>query len=497
MNEKVKQEITCSLCLEVFKEPVILNCCHNFCLGCATSLLTYGGGLTIRCPLCRSTSQIPMTNGIPQFKKNLTLCNIIDQLLEKPEKSKNCDNCGEDRAVVTCKDCGEDLCTLCTSAIHARGRRRAHRIVQPGSVDSYKCSIHQREMDFLCTQDRNLVCVDCLTKGVHSSHQAVTVPHNMKKLIWKKEKKCDEDNSCSPIQRFLTQPIPPLKNPHISPCHSPLFLKNEFSSPHCKPPFLRSQSDDLLLSPLRRDRDESKEHGIGLPSKHPRTESKVKFEHGLNIEAKFLSTSSDASLRLEGKLSVESFWENIGTEEVDWSILEKELIKHFNQHALQYAKSYRSLSKDDLNAIRTQLEEGKKFGKITFNAVKKRWHWFITLERVVQKIGYVWWQEEPRLCQGIVSRSTSEQMLRGQPKGTFILRFSESQAGFIAVDYVHSRRGVVHTLIDANGSRFKSFERVHDRNIEREYDTLPELILSLSFFRYVYPNINKKDVFLN
>jgi len=461
--------------LEVFKEPVILNCCHNFCLGCATSLLTYGGGLTIRCPLCRSTSQIPMTNGIPHFKKNLTLCNLIDQLVEKPEKSKNCDNCGEDRAVVTCKDCGEDLCTLCTSAIHARGRRRAHRVVQIGSVDSYKCNIHRREMDFLCTQDRILVCVDCLTKGIHSSHQAVVVPHKMKKLLSKNEK-CEEENSFSPIQRFLTQP---LKSPHISPCHSPVVLKND--SPW-KPPFLRSQSDDLLLSPLRRNRDEPKGQGIGFPSKHQRTESKIKLEHALNIEAKFLSTPSNESVRLEEKLSVESLWENIGTDEVDWSILEKEIVKHFNQYALQYAKSYRSLSKDDLNAIRTQLEEGKKGGKINFNAVKKRWHWFITLERIVQKIGYVWWQEEPRLCQGIVSRSTSEQMLRSQPKGTFILRFSESQAGFIAVDYVHSRRGVVHTLIDANGSRFKSFERIHDRNVEREYDTLPELIMSLSFF---------------
>jgi len=335
-------------------------------------------------------------------------------------------------------------------------------------------------MDFLCTQDRTLVCVECLTKGVHNSHQAVAVPHSMKKLISKKEKKSDEDSGCSPIQRFLTQSltIPAVKNLHISPCHSPMLnVKNDFPSSPNKPPFLRSHSDDLLLSPLRR---KSKEQGIGLPTKIQRTESKFTTEHSLNIEAKFLSTSTP--VQAEEKLSVESFWENIGTNEVDWTVLEKEIIKHFNQHALKYAKSYRSLSKDDLTAIRTQLEEGKRFGKISYTAVKKRWHWFITLERIVQKIGYVWWQEEPRLCQGIVSRTTSEHLLQGQPKGTFILRFSESQAGFIAVDYVHSRRGVVHTLIDANGSRFKSFERVHDKNVEREHDTLPELIMSLSFF---------------
>jgi len=499
MNEKVKLEITCSLCLEVFKDPIILNCCHNFCLNCATNLLTYSGGLTIRCPLCRSSSQIPTVNGIPQFKKNLTLCNLIDQLTEKPEpKHKQCDNCEDEWAIVTCKDCGEDLCTLCTSSIHARGRRRAHRVVQIGTVVSYKCDIHHREMDFLCLQDQALICVDCLTKGGHICHQAVAVQQSMKKSYhFRKETKysaSSTDSLMSPMERSLVRSFSSM-SPHLH--HT---STSDFDSlPDTIPPFFRSRSDDLLI-PVRRNREggDSKEDlVIGGPSKQARTESKeIKSEHGINIEAKFLATSSsDERLRSEEKLSIQAFWKNISEEEVEWHILEKEIVEHFNQHALQHAKSYRSLSKEDLHAIRAQLEEGKKGEKINFNAVKKRWHWFTTLERIVSKIGFVWWQEEPRLCQGIVSRYTSEQMLKNQLKGTFILRFSESQPGFIAVDYVHSRRGVVHTLIDANGSRFKSFERVHDRNVEREYDTLPELIMSLSFFRYVYPNVNKQDVF--
>jgi len=293
--------------------------------------------------------------------------------------------------------------------------------------------------------------------------------------------------------RSFSSMNPPMHSSVVSP-----------SSKRIVPPFLRSRSDDILFGPLRksRERDESKDgQGLGGRVKQARVEAKdvksehgVKNERGINIEAKFLLTSPDEKLRTEEKLSVQVFWQNIGEEEVEWSILEKEIIKHFNEHALRNAKSYRSLSKEDMKAIRSQLEEGKR-GKISFNAVQKRWHWFTTLEKIVQKIGYVWWEEEPRLCQGIVSRSTSEQMLHGQPKGTFILRFSESQAGFIAVDYVHSRRGVVHTLIDANGARFKSFERVNEQNVEREYTTLPELIMSLSFFRYVYPNINKQVVF--
>jgi hypothetical protein len=369
-------------------------------------------------------------------------------------------------------------------------------------------------MDLLCIQDQTLICVDCLTKGSHSCHQAVAIQPNMKKsflFLRGKEKKCLDDDTSGvlspPIERSLVRSFSSMSPPplmHMAPPQfgSPLPLQEEnaFSShsPQLKPPFLRSRSDELLLSPLRRNRegDDSKEDQVGGPSKQARTESKeVKSDAGINIEAKFLSNSPDEKLRMEEKISIQSFWQVFVDEEVEWSVLEKEMVKHFNQHALQHAKSHRSLSKEDMNAIRVQLEEGKRGGKLSFAAVNKRWHWFTTLEKLVQKIGYVWWQEEPRLCQGIISRYTSEQMLRGQPKGTFILRFSESQAGFIAVDYVHSRRGVVHTLIDANGPRFKSFERVHDRNVEREYATLPELIMSLSFFRYVYPKVNKEDVF--
>uniref|UniRef100_A0A8D0AVZ5 Tripartite motif containing 69 n=1 Tax=Salvator merianae TaxID=96440 RepID=A0A8D0AVZ5_SALMN len=46
------KELSCSLCLELFKEPVILSCGHNFCRACLESVWEKKG---VFCPECHST----------------------------------------------------------------------------------------------------------------------------------------------------------------------------------------------------------------------------------------------------------------------------------------------------------------------------------------------------------------------------------------------------------------------------------------------------------
>ncbi|XP_036796400.1 E3 ubiquitin-protein ligase RNF135-like isoform X4 [Oncorhynchus mykiss] len=64
--------LTCSICLDIFTDPVTLTCGHSYCMTCLEDCLR-GRAKTKDCPDCRGKIR-------PGFKlyKNVTLCNIVD-----------------------------------------------------------------------------------------------------------------------------------------------------------------------------------------------------------------------------------------------------------------------------------------------------------------------------------------------------------------------------------------------------------------------------------
>ncbi|XP_072539417.1 E3 ubiquitin-protein ligase RNF135 [Salminus brasiliensis] len=66
----VANNLKCSICFELFSEPVTLYCGHNYCLSCIQRHLASGKR---NCPQCRR--QLPAK---PHLRKNVTLCTILD-----------------------------------------------------------------------------------------------------------------------------------------------------------------------------------------------------------------------------------------------------------------------------------------------------------------------------------------------------------------------------------------------------------------------------------
>ena len=50
---KVEEHLTCSVCLEPFKDPKVLPCLHSYCHGCIVNLAKSAETNTINCPECR------------------------------------------------------------------------------------------------------------------------------------------------------------------------------------------------------------------------------------------------------------------------------------------------------------------------------------------------------------------------------------------------------------------------------------------------------------
>ncbi|XP_077187429.1 uncharacterized protein LOC143834486 [Paroedura picta] len=75
------EEVTCSVCLEFFKEPVILDCGHNFCQACLTQFWAQSD-TDASCPQCRDV--FPQKN----LRPNRQLANLVE-LVRKLQQSEN------------------------------------------------------------------------------------------------------------------------------------------------------------------------------------------------------------------------------------------------------------------------------------------------------------------------------------------------------------------------------------------------------------------------
>ncbi|XP_037933468.1 tripartite motif-containing protein 73-like [Teleopsis dalmanni] len=51
---KNKDNENCSICMEIKRNPIILECQHSFCTECVLSYLHYSASCHVTCPLCRA-----------------------------------------------------------------------------------------------------------------------------------------------------------------------------------------------------------------------------------------------------------------------------------------------------------------------------------------------------------------------------------------------------------------------------------------------------------
>ena len=77
----LEQEITCALCLDIFKEPKKLPCNHVFCKGCLDMLARRNVTPAISCPECRRLAQLP--NGVV---KDLPKAFHVNRLIDAFQK---------------------------------------------------------------------------------------------------------------------------------------------------------------------------------------------------------------------------------------------------------------------------------------------------------------------------------------------------------------------------------------------------------------------------
>ena len=123
--DKLEQEISCPLCLDVFNEPKKLPCDHVYCLDpCLSGLAKKSGDGTITCPECRKLAEIPdndLSKFPPAFHVN-RMKEVVEAMKEGydqvstdplPRNHSWCRSHSKQSLALYCMTCGEQFCRDC------------------------------------------------------------------------------------------------------------------------------------------------------------------------------------------------------------------------------------------------------------------------------------------------------------------------------------------------------------------------------------------------
>ncbi|XP_029440803.1 E3 ubiquitin-protein ligase TRIM39-like [Rhinatrema bivittatum] len=144
--DTLREEASCSICLDYFTDPVTIDCGHNFCRSCITRAWE-GLDTNFPCPKCREASQQR------KLRPNRELGNMTETVKKLSEKK------------------GEE--TLCQK--------------------------HEEKLKLFCTDDWKAICVVCDRSQDHRSHSVIPIEEAVQEY---KEK---YENHLEPMRKKLKE----------------------------------------------------------------------------------------------------------------------------------------------------------------------------------------------------------------------------------------------------------------------------------------------------
>ncbi|XP_041839018.1 E3 ubiquitin-protein ligase TRIM39-like [Melanotaenia boesemani] len=173
-------QFLCSICLDLFTDPVTTPCGHNFCKNCITEHWNVSG--RNKCPLC---NEVFYTR--PQMRVNTFICEMVTQFRLESERRFSraepaakpgeipCDLCSgaQRRALKSCLVCLVSYCeTHLEPHLTVSGLQR-HQLVEPvKNLDARLCLLHNKPLELFCCTDQTCVCMLCSVLD-HKTHEVV------------------------------------------------------------------------------------------------------------------------------------------------------------------------------------------------------------------------------------------------------------------------------------------------------------------------------------
>ena len=184
--EKVRQEVTCAICLELLDDPKSMPCLHTYCKKCLMEALAKRPHDTdlprdrpaINCPLCRAEVDLS-DQGIEALPSNFSALRLVETVHLQDKLNQNetpkCDGCKEKDGTASCSDCGGFfLCPGCCKVHRNVPATKNHTVLPLEKIMQSKappcttnkfplCDKHPQELlKLFCKNCEVLVCRDCV-----------------------------------------------------------------------------------------------------------------------------------------------------------------------------------------------------------------------------------------------------------------------------------------------------------------------------------------------
>ncbi|XP_014828403.1 PREDICTED: tripartite motif-containing protein 16-like [Poecilia mexicana] len=181
---KLEQEkLSCSICLDLMKDPTTIPCGHSYCLICIGRY--WDAEESPSCPQCRQSF-----SPRPVLVRSSVLADLVEERRrssgppaapDEPSQDVLCDFCSEEKqkAVKSCLQCLVSFCEQHLQPHFSISALKKHKLVEPSQqLEDSVCPLHSEVMKIFCRTDQSCICYLCLMDE-HKGHQTLSAAAEM------------------------------------------------------------------------------------------------------------------------------------------------------------------------------------------------------------------------------------------------------------------------------------------------------------------------------
>ncbi|XP_031142936.1 E3 ubiquitin-protein ligase TRIM21-like isoform X2 [Sander lucioperca] len=202
-----EDQFLCSICLDVFTDPVSTPCGHNFCKNCITE--HWNTSNRCLCPICKegfttrpglrvNTFISEMVAQFRQSAQQKASSSSSEQQESKPGEVP-CDVCTGTKlkALKSCLVCLVSYCETHLEPHLTMSGLKRHQLIDPvENLEGRMCTKHDKPLELFCKTDQTCVCMLCTVLD-HKTHDVVPLKEEYE------EKKAELGKTEAEIQQMI------------------------------------------------------------------------------------------------------------------------------------------------------------------------------------------------------------------------------------------------------------------------------------------------------
>ncbi|XP_030282094.1 E3 ubiquitin-protein ligase TRIM21-like [Sparus aurata] len=202
-----EDQFLCSICLDVFTDPVTIPCGHNFCKTCITQ--HWDINVPCQCPNCKTTFYTR-----PELRVNAFISEMAAQFRQSAQQKASsssseqqvskpgevpCDVCTGTKlkALKSCLVCLASYCETHLEPHLTAKQLKRHQLIDPvENLEDRMCTKHDKLLELFCKTDQMCVCMLCSILD-HKTHDVVPLKKEYE------EKKAELGKRDTKIQQMI------------------------------------------------------------------------------------------------------------------------------------------------------------------------------------------------------------------------------------------------------------------------------------------------------